>query len=414
MDVLHTRCAALDVHKKTVVAAVQVHGSSSAAEKETRTFSTMTQDLLALSDWLLSFGVTHVAMEATGEYWKPVYNLLEGQFELLVVNAHHVKNLPGRKTDVKDAEWLADLLQHGMLRASFIPAPEQRDLRELVRHRTNFVRERVNVINRIQKLLEGANIKLASVATDVLGKSGRSMLDEIAQGQEDPVVLAHLARGSLRGKIDALEQALCGRIKPHQRVILQELLRQIDSLDESIGHLEAQIVDYSAPFEGAVRRLDTIPGVSESTAQAIVGEIGADMSHWASHSHLAAWAGVAPGNHESAGKRLSGRSRPGNKALKRALTEAAWAASHTKDTYLAALYHRLAARRGRKRAIIGVAHAILVAAYHMLKRGQEYKDLGPDHFDSRSEDVTVRNCTKRLTQLGYSVQLTKTNVPAAA
>jgi len=414
MEVVNPRCAALDVHKKTVVAAVRVHASTGAAREETRTFSTMTPDLLALSDWLGARGVTHVAMEATGEYWKPVYNLLEGQFELLVVNAHHVKNLPGRKTDVKDAEWLAQLLQHGLLRASFIPPAEQRDLRELVRHRTNFVRERVNIVNRIQKLLEGSNIKLASVASDVMGKSGRAMLDRIVEGQEDPVLLAHLARGSLRGKIDALEQALSGRIKAHQRVILAELLRQIDSLDESIGRLEAQITDYSVPFEKAVRHLDTITGVSVTTAQAIVGEIGVDMSHFATHSHLAAWAGVAPGNHESAGKRLSGRARPGNKALKRALTEAAWAASHTRDTYLSALYHRLAARRGRKRAIIGVAHAILVAAYHMIQRDEDYKELGPAHFDSRREERTVQTCKKRLERIGYDVHLTKTNVPVAA
>ena len=414
MDVLHPRCAALDVHKKTVVAAVLVHPSTGSAREETRTFSTMTRDLLALSDWLGASGATHVAMEATGEYWKPVYNLLEGQFELMVVNAHHVKNVPGRKTDVKDASWLAQLLQHGLVRASFVPPPEQRDLRELVRHRTNFVRERVNVINRIQKLLEGANIKLASVATDVLGKSGRAMLDRIVLGQEDPVVLASLARGRLCGKREDLEQALSGRVKPHQRVILAELLRQIDSLDESIARLEDQIAEHSAPFEKAVVRLDTIPGVSTATAQAIVSEIGVDMDHFPTDGHLAAWAGVAPGNHESAGKRLSGRARRGNVALKRVLTEAAWAASHTRNTYLSALYHRLAARRGRKRAIIAVAHSILVASYHMIKRDQDYQELGSDHFDQRRKDAVVQTCQKRLQQLGYTVQLTVNTAPIAA
>jgi transposase len=414
MDVLHPRCAALDVHKRTVVAAVLVHASTGSAREETRTFSTMTRDLLALSDWLAASGATHVAMEATGEYWKPVYNLLEGQFELLVVNAHHVKNVPGRKTDVRDAAWLAQLLQHGLVRPSFVPPKEQRDLRELVRHRTNFVRERVNVVNRIQKLLEGANIKLASVATDVMGKSGRSMLDRIVLGQADPVVLASLARGRLCGKREELEQALSGRVKPHQRVILAELLRQIDSLDESITRLETEIAEYSAPFEKAVRRLDTIPGVSTATAQAIVSEIGINMGHFSTHSHLAAWAGVAPGNHESAGKRLSGRTRRGNVSLKRVLTEAAWAASHTRNTYLAALYHRLAARRGRKRAIVAVAHAILVAAYHMIKRDQDYQELGADHFDQRRKDAVVRTCQNRLQQLGYSVQLTLNNAQIPA
>jgi transposase len=410
MDVLYPRCAALDVHKRTVVAGrrIRLEGAPEQSEQyEGRTFQTMTTDILAMVDWLHEAGVTHVAMESTGEYWKPVYNLLEGEFELLVVNAHHVKNVPGRKTDAKDAEWLSDLLQHGLLSASFIPPPEQRDLRELVRHRSSFVRERVNITNRIQGLLENANIKLASVATDVLGKSGRDMLDRIVAGEEDAVALAGLARGTLRKKTDQLEQALTGRVKPHQRVILHELLRQIDSLNASIVEIEAQIAQYCLPFEEAVRRADTITGISERTAQAIISEIGADMSRFPSSGHLSAWAGVAPGNNESAGKRLSGRTRQGNKSLKRVLTEAAWAASRTRDTYLSALYRRIAARRGKKRAIMAVARTILVALYHMLKRGEDYKELGGNYFDERNKTSRVKHYTKRLEQLGYEVRLTQ-------
>jgi transposase len=396
----------LDVHKKTIVAGRRIRLEGAVEQYEARTFPTMTNDILAMSDWLHEAGVTHVAMESTGEYWKPVYNLLEGEFELLVVNAHHVKNVPGRKTDAKDAEWLSDLLQHGLLSASFIPPPEQRDLRELVRYRTNFVRERVNTVNRIQKLLENANIKLASVATDVLGKSGRDMLDQIVAGEEDAVVLSHLARGRLRDKAEQLERALTGRVRPHQRIILRELLRQIDSLDASIAEIEAQIAQFCLPFEEAVRRADTITGVSERTAQAIIAEIGSDMSRFPSDRHLTAWAGVAPGNNESAGKRLSGRTRQGNQALKRVLTEAAWAASHTRDTYLSALYRRIAARRGKKRAIIAVARTILVALYHMLKRGEDYKELGANYFDTRNTEARAKHYQKRLEQLGYEVQVT--------
>jgi transposase len=374
----------------------------------------MTRDLLTLSDWLQAGEVSHVAMESTGEYWKPVYNLLEGPFELLVVNAAHIKNVPGRKTDAKDAQWIAELLQHGLLKASFVPPPEQRDLRDMTRHRANFIRERATLVNRVQKLLEGANIKLAAVATDVMGVSGRAMLDGIANGQTDPTLLAQLARGRMREKIEDLERALCGRVKPHHRLILRQLLRQIDSLDASIEEMDQAIEAACAPFREAVVRLDTIPGVAQATAELILSEVGQDMSRFPTAGHLAAWAGVAPGNHESAGKRLSGRVRQGNQALRKGLVTAAHAAAKTKNTYLAAQYHRLAGRRGKKRAIMAVAHSILVIAYHLIVRKEEYKELGGNYFDQRKPEATADRLMTRLRKLGYEVSATKVDQPAAA
>jgi transposase len=333
MEIVHTYCAGLDVHKKTVVAAIIVQG-----KKETRTFETMTSDLLALSDWLTSEGVTHVAMESTGEYWKPVYNILENNFEVLLVNAQHIKSVPGRKTDIKDAEWIADLLRHGLLKASFIPPVGQRELRELTRYRTTFVQEKATLINRIQKVLESANIKLASVASNVVGVSGRAMLAAIIEGKATPTEMADLSKGRLREKRDALIKALEGQVKSHHRFVLTELLCQVDSLDETIARFDQQIEEYCRPFEEMVTLLDTIPGVARQTAEIIVSEIGVDMSRFESADHLAAWAGVAPGNNESAGKRLSGKTRRGNKALGVALNQAAHAAAHMKNTYLSAQY----------------------------------------------------------------------------
>jgi transposase len=414
MQVLYPRCAGLDVHKKTVVACRLTLDASGQKVAEIRTFSTMTRDLLTLSDWLQAGEVSHVAMESTGEYWKPVYNLLEGPFELLVVNAAHIKNVPGRKTDAKDAQWIAELLQHGLLKASFVPPPEQRDLRDMTRHRANFIRERATLVNRVQKLLEGANIKLAAVATDVMGVSGRAMLDGIANGQTDPTLLAQLARGRMREKIEDLERALCGRVKPHHRLILRQLLRQIDSLDASIEEMDQAIEAACAPFREAVVRLDTIPGVAQATAELILSEVGQDMSRFPTAGHLAAWAGVAPGNHESAGKRLSGRVRQGNQALRKGLVTAAHAAAKTKNTYLAAQYHRLAGRRGKKRAIMAVAHSILVIAYHLIVRKEEYKELGGNYFDQRKPEATADRLMTRLRKLGYEVSATKVDQPAAA
>jgi len=414
MEVVYPRCAGLDVHKKTVVAAIIVADPNGALHKETQTFGTMTADLLMLSDWLAAQGVTHVAMESTGEYWKPVFNILEATFEVWLVNAQHIKAVPGRKTDVNDAEWIADLLRHGLLRASFIPPLGQRELRELTRHRSNFVRERANLINRVHKVLESANIKLASVATDVMGVSGRAMLAAIIEGQATPSEMAELSKGRMRDKRDQLAKALEGRVKPHHRFVLTELLCQIDGLDESLARFDQQIADYCAPFEAAVTLLDTIPGVARQTAEVIVSEIGTDMSRFPSAAHLAAWAGVAPGNNESAGKRRSGRTRKGNRPLCAALNQAANAASHTKATYLSAQYHRLAGRRGKKKAIVAVEHSILVIAYYLIKRQEPYRELGGNYFDNRRPEATAKHLVKRLEQLGYEVTIQQPSATVTA
>jgi transposase len=414
MDVVYTHGAGLDVHKKTVVAAICVPDPDGGWHKEKRTFSTMTADLLTLSDWLLGHGVTHVAMESTGEYWKPVFNILEDNLEVLLVNAQHVKAVPGRKTDVTDAEWLAELLKHGLLRASFIPPKGQRELRELTRHRSSFVRERATLVNRVQKVLESANIKLASVASDVLGVSGRAMLAALIAGQASPVEMAELAHGRLREKRDQLVRALDGRVQPHHRFVLTELLCQIDNLDETVARFDAQIVAYCAPLAEAVTLVDTIPGVGREIAEIIVAEIGSDMSRFPTADHLAAWAGVAPGNNESGGKRRSGKTRKGNQPLCGALIQAAQAAARTKGTYLSAQYHRLAGRRGKKKAIMAVAHSILVIAYHLIQRKEVYRELGADYFDKRRPEATVKRLVKRLEQLGYQVALQAPPTTAAA
>jgi transposase len=414
MDIVHTHCAGLDVHKKTVVAAIIVPGPKRSGYHETRTFGTMTADLLALSDWLTAHSVTHVAMESTGEYWKPVFNLLESDFHVILVNASHIKAVPGRKTDVNDAEWIADLLKHGLLKASFVPPLGQRELRELTRHRSNVVRERVNLANRVQKVLESANIKLASVATDVLGVSGRAMLEALIVGQASPTEMAELAKGRLREKREPLAKALEGRVQAHHRFVLTELLCQIDSLEETIARFDAQVEAYCAPFEEAVVLLDTIPGVARQTAEIIVSEIGTDMSRFPTADHLAAWAGVAPGNYESAGKRASGKTRQGNKALGVALNQAAHAAARTKHTYLSAQYHRLAGRRGHKRAIVAVAHSMVVIAYHLMQRKEPYRELGGDYFDKQRPDATAKRLVQRLERLGYAVTLQQNPLTGAA
>jgi transposase len=400
MQVMYERCAGLDVHKKTVVAWVLTP-----AGQETRTFATMTADLLALADWLLACGCTHVAIESTGDYWKPVFNILEGTCEVILVNAQHVKAVPGRKTDVKDAAWLAELLQHGLLRASFIPPVAQRELRDLTRYRSTFIRERVTLINRVQKLLEDANIKLAAVASDIMGVSGRAILAALIAGHTDPHTLAELAKGRLRSKREPLAKALEGRVKPHHRFVLTELLCQIDGLDDTIARFDAQIQEICGSFEEAVGLLDTIPGVARHTAEMLIAEIGTDMSRFPSADHLAAWAGVAPGHHESAGKRASGKTRKGNRFLRTTLVQAAHAAARTKSTYLSAQYRRLATRRGKKRAIMAVAHSILVIAYYMIQRQEPYREAGADFFDRLQPEDTARRLVKRLEHLGYHVTL---------
>lgn len=414
MEIVHTHCAGLDVHKKTVVAALIVPEPQGWLRKETRTFGTMTPDLLVLSDWLMEQGVSHVAMESTGEYWKPVFNILEHNFDVLLVNAQHVKAVPGRKTDIKDAEWIAELLRHGLLKASFIPPLGQRELRELTRYRSTFVKERATLVNRLQKVLESANIKLASVATDVTGVSGRAILQALLEGKSSPAEMAELAKGRMREKRELLAKALQGQLKSHHRFVLTELLCQIDGLDETIARFDAQIQEYCRPFEEAVELLDTIPGVARQTAEVIIAEIGTDMSRFPSADHLASWAGVAPGNNESAGKRRSGKTTKGNHALGLALNHAANAASHTKNTYLSAQYHRLASRRGKKKAIVALEHSILIIAYHIIQRKEPYHELGADSFDNRRPEATAKRLLKRLERLGFQVSLQPSLAPVAA
>ena len=406
MEVKYQRCCGIDVHKQTVVACVMVSGEQPGEpDKETRTFKTMSDDLGALARWLKAKGVTHVAMESTGVYWKPVYNLLEGQFEILVVNAERIKALRGRKTDAADAEWIADLLRHGLLSGSFIPTAQQRALRDLTRFRSSLVEDRARAVNRLQKVLEDANIKLASVATDVTGVSGRAILEALLAGQTDPQVLAELAQGRLRKKIDLLQKALAGRLKPHHRVMVTELLGQIDHLDETIERLNAEITEQMRPFEAEIERLDSIPGVSRRVAEVLVAEVGVDMQPFERAENLASWAGMCPGNNESAGKRKSGKTRKGSRWLRAALTEAAHGAARSKHTYLKAQYHRIARRRGAKRALVAVGHSILIIAYHLLTRQQTYRDLGENYFDERDHEGVKRRAVRRLEQLGYQVTL---------
>jgi transposase len=400
VQVVHERCCGLDVHKKTVVVC-----SVTPEGQETRTFSTMTDDVLKLAEWLRAKGITHVAMESTGVYWKPIYNLLEGKFTLLVVNAHHIKAVPGRKTDVKDAEWIADLLQHGLVRGSFIPERPQRELRELVRYRRSLIQERSQVINRIQKVLEGGNIKLSSVATNVVGASGRAMLEALISGTDDPKVLAALAKGKLRDKRAALEAALKGLVGPHQQTMLESHLRHLDFLDQEIARLDEEVSQRMRPFEPDIQRVDAIPGLGHRLIEQVIAEVGLDMSLFPSARHLSSWARLCPGNNESAGKRRSGRTGHANPWLSSTLVEAAWAAVRTKSTYLSAQYHRIAARRGKKRAIVAVAHSILVIIYHMLRDHRPYQDLGDNYFDERHRVQTTSRAIHRLQRLGYKVTL---------
>jgi transposase len=441
MDVMYERCAGLDVHKKSVVACRVRMLPDGRKEHEIGTFGTTTAQLLALLDWLQAWECSHVAMESTGEYWKPVYNILEGHVEILLVNAQHVKRVPGRKTDVSDAEWLAELLRHGLLRGSFVPGRPQRELRDLTRQRSTLVRERAAVVNRLQKVLEDANLKLASVATDITGVSARAMLEALIHGEGDPVVLADLARGRMRNKRAALEQALTGRMRDHHRFLVTNHLTHLDFLDEQIEHFTQEIArritadtqsptsspnngqpgadqpaspSESVPYPEAIELLDTIPGIDRTLAETIIAEMGTDMRRFPSADDLAAWAGVAPGNNESAGKRRSGQTTRGNPALRKGLVQAAHAAARTKTTYLAAQYHRLAARRGKKRAVVAVAHSIVVIAYYMLSRRQPYRELGSNYFDERKRETVVHHLVQRLEKFGYQVTLDLSMAPALA
>jgi transposase len=404
LDIINPRCAGLDIHKQTTVACAIVPGPGGKPIKEVRTFETMTADVLDLSDWLTRKGVTTVAMESTGVYWKSIWNLLEANFELLLVNPQHMKAVPGRKTDVMDSQWLATLLRHGLLKSSFVPNQEQRELRELTRYRTSLVRERADEANRLQKTLEGANIKLASVATDILGKSGRAMLDELVAGSTDTAAMAQLAKRRMRSKIPQLERALSGRFGEHQRFLVAEQLEHIDFLDAKIAKLSAQIQERMRPFDEVIERLDTMPGVDRRVAEILVAELGTDMSRFPTSAHLSSWARLCPGNNESAGKRKSGRTGRGNPWLRSALVQAAHAAGHT-DTYLAAQLHRISTRRGKQKAVIAVAHTMLVAAYHIIGNPVVYADLGKYYLRERDRDLVKDRLVGRLKKLGFEVTL---------
>jgi transposase len=407
MDTMYSKVAGLDVHLKSVQCAVRCRQESGKLFRQVRSFGTMTRDLRALADYLQSLGVTHVALEATGVLWKPVWNLLEGRFTLLLVNPRHLKRVPGRKSDVSDAEWIAQLLQHGLLRGSFVPPRPVRNLRDLTRQRAQLAGEHTRVANRIHKLLEDANVKLGAVASDLLGKSGRAMLRALLAGEADPARLAELALGRLRKKIPQLQLALEGQVTEHHRFLLRRLLSHLNYLEEQQQRFSAQIavsLDELLPAE-AQQRLDAIPGVDRVTIENVIAEIGTDLNVFADEHHLVSWCGLCPGNEESAGKRRRSRTRKGNRWLRRALAEAAWAASHAKGTYLAAQYRRLAARRGKKRALLAVGHSILVIMYHMLKHQRNYHELGADFFDRLEPERLRRYLVNRLQRLGYDVVL---------
>lgn len=442
MEILYTRCAGCDVHKKTIKVCLLMQDEHGKPQKEFRTYGTTTEELLKLSDWLKEQGCTCVAMEGTGVYWKPVYNLLEGNFELLVVNAQHIKAVPGRKTDTKDAEWIADLLQHGLLKASFIPSAPQRELRELTRYRVRLTEERAREVNRVQKTLEDTNLKLGDVVSDVMGKAARMILHAIVDGETDPVKLAGFALGRVRADAQQLVASLTGHIDDHHRFLLREHLTQIEHLEKAIERVTAEIARRftppPSPEDGEARQLDaecakvctetssqelpsspkaalnwgeamvllcSIPGVSERAAYGILAEIGIRMQQFPTAGHLASWAGVCPGNHESAGKRLSGKTRKGNPWLRRILIQVAHAASRQKNGYLAAQYRRIAARRGAKRAAMAVAHSILVIIYHLLSEGTTYEERGEAFFEERDREATERRLVNQLTRLGYQVEL---------
>ncbi len=408
VDIVYQSCCGLDIHKMSIVACLIIPGPGGQVRKEIRSFGTMTEDILELSDWLSAAGCTHVAMESTGVYWKPIWNILEGNFELLLVNAQSISRMPGRKTDVKDCEWIADLLRHGLLQGSFVPDREQRELRELTRYRTSLIRERSAEVNRLQKTLEGANIKLAGVASDIMGKSGREMLAALVEGSMDAQEMAQLAKRKMREKIPQLEKALVGRLGQHQRFMIARQLAHIDELDGLIAELDEEVKKRVSPFEEQIQRVDDIPGIGRRTAEVIMAEVGTDMSRFPSDKHISAWAGMAPGNNESAGKRKSGKTRKGDQWLRPALTEAAQAAGRSKNTYLSAQYHRIAARRGKKRAAIAVGHSILVIVYHLLKDNTTYHDLGAGYFDDRDRTAIERRLVRRLEALGNKVHLEPT------
>lgn len=413
MEPIVERCAGLDVHRDTVTACLRVPGPGRTRQQEIETFSTTTRELMGLRDWLAAHGITLVGMEATGVYWKPIFYALEDDFTCWLLNAQHIKHVPGRKTDVADAAWICQLVEHGLVRPSFVPPPEIRELRDLTRYRKALIQERTREVQRLEKMLQDAGIKLSSVASRVMGVSGRAMIEALVGGTTDPAVLAELAKGRLRRKLPELEEALEGRFTAHHGLVVSHLLAHIDHLEEIIDSLSSEIERVMGPFAEAAELLDTIPGVDRRMAEVLVAELGVDMSRFPTERHLASWAGVCPGNNESAGKRRSGRPRPGPKWLRAALFEAAWAAVRTKDTYLHAQFVRVARRQGKKKAIGAVAHSILVAVYFILLRGEPYQDLGGDYFARHhNTDAHIRRLVRQLENLGKRVTLEP--LPASA
>ncbi len=411
MEVLYPKCCGIDVHKQFLVACLLIADEAGHQHQEIRRFSTMTGELLSCVDWLQKAHCTAVAMESTGVYWKPVWNVMEGLFEtVMIVNAEHMRRVPGRKTDKKDAEWLAELLQVGLLKPSFIPSRPQRELRDLTRTRTTLTQERTRLINRVHKVLEDANLKLSSVLTDIMGQTGHHILGAIVRGEEDPTVLADMALRRAANKREALVLALRGRISDHHRALLRALLEMIRHHDQAIWHLDREIEERLRPYEEQIQRLDAVPGLSRRSIEILFAEVGWDMSPFPDAAHLASLVGICPGNYESGGKRLSGRIRKGNHWAKATLVQAAQAAARTKNTYLSAQYHQIAARRGGKRAAVAVGHSILVIYYHMLKTGEPYQEKGGDYFSELDRQHAERRLTKQLERLGYQVTLTPAKI----
>ena len=406
MEVIWGCCAGLDVHKDSVEACVRRMSAGGKVEHEVRHWGTTTRELMAMAEWLGSMGVTQVAMESTGVYWKPIFNILEARFEILLANAHHLKNVPGRKTDIRDCQWIAQLLQHGLLKGSFIPPRPQRELRDLTRQRTQLIDEGSRISNRIQKVLEDANVKLGSVASNVVGASGRLMLEAMVAGEDDPARLADLAQRRMRSKIPQLEQALYGKLTEHHRWMLKLLLDQLEATEQFIARLDERIAELARPQQPVLEKLDAIPGVDRRVAEVLMAEIGPDMTPFPSDAHLASWAGISPGNNESAGKKRSGRTTKGSRWLRQALVQAAWAASHKKDSYFQAHARNIMHRRGRKRGLVAVAHSLLTVIYHMLKEGTAYRDLGPQFLDRLRATHLIRFHVRRLRNLGMQVLLT--------
>jgi len=412
VEAIIERACGIDVHKKNIVACLLIGKPGEKPKKTVKTFSTMTEDLLACKDWLESEGCTHGALESTGVYWKPIFNILEESMEVILANARDIKNVPGRKTDVRDCEWIADLLRHGLIKRSFIPPKPIRELRDLTRYRRKLMQNRSSELNRIQKFLEDANIKLSSVVTDINGVSAKQMIHHLIKNDMNPLEIADLAKGRLRNKITELEKALDGYFSEHHRLILRVSIQMVASYDKAIEELNREIDQRMGPYEEISERLQTIPGVKKNTVESIIAEIGVDMSRFPSDAHLSSWAGVSPGNNESAGKRYSGRITPGNRWLKASLNEASWAASRTKGTYLKARFQRLAARRGKNRASVALSHTILIMAYHIIKEQRTYYELGADFFDRLHEEQLIKRLTSRIKALGYMVNVQKLNTAA--